>query len=300
MILFPAYDPTLLQPKKNESFASYWTSLSPFAPVFGVQWRFAEALKPQTAKLEPKAPKTKKPTKAKAKSKAAEPVISATKAATLEKPKAKAAKPAVAATKAATIEKPKAKAPKPAAKPAAPKPSVAKTVAAPKVETPKAETPKVAATKVAEAKPVSKAPAKFTPVETQETPKTAPKPVEKPVQTAKAKAPTLPPVTFKSSKPTVEPKPAAAPKTAAKPEPAAAPVAKPVASKPDDLTKIKGIGEKLAQTLNGHGVTTFAQIANWSERDVDEFEAKYVKLPGRVTKDKWIAQAKALAGKIDA
>ncbi len=100
-------------------------------------------------------------------------------------------------------------------------------------------------------------------------------------------------------------KPAAA-KTAAPPALAAKPrKARPAslseivlpkpAGKPDDLTLIRGIGPKLAETLHGLGIFHFAQLSALRGRAVEELDAK-LSFRGRVLRDDWIGQAKALAG----
>ena len=63
---------------------------------------------------------------------------------------------------------------------------------------------------------------------------------------------------------------------------------------PDDLKMIAGIGPVLERALNAHGITSFAQIAALKKRDIAELEEK-LKFPGRVARDEWIKQAKALA-----
>lgn len=63
----------------------------------------------------------------------------------------------------------------------------------------------------------------------------------------------------------------------------------------DDLTRIKGLGPKIASILNAHGITRFAQIAAWSETDIDEIDAKLGKFEGRIRRDAWIEQAKLLS-----
>ena len=69
------------------------------------------------------------------------------------------------------------------------------------------------------------------------------------------------------------------------PEPASQPPG------PDDLTRIKGIGEKLGGLLNGMGVTTYAQIAAWSDADIDRVQGQ-LRFPGRVRRDKWVEKAR--------
>jgi len=98
-------------------------------------------------------------------------------------------------------------------------------------------------------------------------------------------------------KPKAMPKAKAAPAKAEKPAPA--PVAEPVAdtaapTEADDLTRIKGLGPKAAAALVEGGVTRFAQIADWSESDVADWDAR-INGRGRITRDNWVGQAKDLA-----
>ncbi|MDH3665325.1 MAG: NADH-quinone oxidoreductase subunit E [Paracoccaceae bacterium] len=64
---------------------------------------------------------------------------------------------------------------------------------------------------------------------------------------------------------------------------------------PDDLKQIKGIGPKLEGTLNGLGVYHFDQIANWSDGDVAWVDEK-LSFKGRIERERWIPQARGLAG----
>ncbi len=63
---------------------------------------------------------------------------------------------------------------------------------------------------------------------------------------------------------------------------------------PDDLKLIVGVGPVLERMLQQLGVATFRQIAYWSERDIDEFDAKLPEFPGRIRRDAWVTQARAL------
>jgi len=90
-----------------------------------------------------------------------------------------------------------------------------------------------------------------------------------------------------------------APKMAVKAKPA--PRAKPAAqgeapADADDLTKIKGIGPKMAETLNALGIHRYAQIAAWTEEEAAAMDAE-AKARGRIARDGWVEQAKAFAGK---
>ena len=91
--------------------------------------------------------------------------------------------------------------------------------------------------------------------------------------------------------PAAAPKKAAAKKAApkAKAEKAEAP-----AAAADDLKKLSGVGPALEKKLLAGGVTSFAQIAAWSEADVAEFDEK-LSFKGRIEREGWIEQAKELA-----
>ncbi|MEZ0003877.1 NADH:ubiquinone oxidoreductase [Sinorhizobium fredii] len=87
-----------------------------------------------------------------------------------------------------------------------------------------------------------------------------------------------------------------APAAVAKPKARAA--RKPVAAKSkgrasDDLKRISGIGPKLVQVLNDRGLRRFADLAALSEADVARIDAELA-LSGRILRDDWIGQAKAL------
>ena len=63
----------------------------------------------------------------------------------------------------------------------------------------------------------------------------------------------------------------------------------------DDLTRLKGVGPKLAAQLGELGVTGFAQIAAWSEADIDRIDPQLGRFAGRIRRDSWVEQAKLLA-----
>lgn len=63
----------------------------------------------------------------------------------------------------------------------------------------------------------------------------------------------------------------------------------------DDLTRIKGLGPRLAEQLHVLGVTSFEQIAGWDESDIDRIDAQLGRFQGRIRRDDWPAQAKLLA-----
>ena len=63
---------------------------------------------------------------------------------------------------------------------------------------------------------------------------------------------------------------------------------------PDDLKLIVGVGPALERMLFQLGITNYRQIARWSERDIDEIDAKLAEFPGRIRRDAWVTQARAL------
>ncbi|GEO86381.1 MULTISPECIES: NADH-quinone oxidoreductase subunit NuoE [Alphaproteobacteria] len=63
---------------------------------------------------------------------------------------------------------------------------------------------------------------------------------------------------------------------------------------PDDLKMISGVGPKIEGILNGLGIYTFAQVAGWKKAE-REWVDGYLKFAGRIERDDWVKQAKALA-----
>ncbi|HET7413043.1 MAG TPA: NADH-quinone oxidoreductase subunit E [Pararhizobium sp.] len=63
---------------------------------------------------------------------------------------------------------------------------------------------------------------------------------------------------------------------------------------PDDLQMIAGVGAKLEARLHEIGIWTWKQIGNWSEAEQEWVDAE-LKLRGRVAREDWVRQAKALA-----
>ena len=81
-------------------------------------------------------------------------------------------------------------------------------------------------------------------------------------------------------------------------EPVAKPAAKPAsrARRADDLKQISGIGPKIEQGLNSKGIRSFAVIAGWSDEDAARIDAE-LGFDGRIARDGWVGQAKALVAK---
>ena len=63
----------------------------------------------------------------------------------------------------------------------------------------------------------------------------------------------------------------------------------------DNLTRIKGLGPKIATLLRSLGVTRFDQIAAWSEADVARIDSQLGTFQGRIARDNWIEQARSLS-----
>ena len=63
----------------------------------------------------------------------------------------------------------------------------------------------------------------------------------------------------------------------------------------DDLSRIKGVGPKLVALLAGLGVTHYAQIAEWSEGDIDRIDGQLGAFAGRIRRDNWIEQCRYLS-----
>ncbi|MEP1198546.1 NADH-quinone oxidoreductase subunit NuoE [Tateyamaria sp.] len=102
------------------------------------------------------------------------------------------------------------------------------------------------------------------------------------------------------------PKPKAATKSKAKPVAKAEPVETSTGAKPatldsardgkgDDLKMIKGVGPKLETLLNSMGFYHFDQIAAWTAAEVAWADQNLVGFKGRVSRDDWVGQSKALA-----
>ena len=89
------------------------------------------------------------------------------------------------------------------------------------------------------------------------------------------------------------PKKAAAKKAAPKKEAAPKAEAK-AAAGGDDLKQLSGVGPALEKKLHAAGVTTFAQIADWTADDVAAMDEK-LSFKGRIEREGWIEQAKELA-----
>ena len=60
----------------------------------------------------------------------------------------------------------------------------------------------------------------------------------------------------------------------------------------DDLKIIHGIGPMIEQTLNRQGITTFRQIAEFTQEDIERVSGLLENFKDRVMRDDWVGQAK--------
>ncbi|PCH46427.1 MAG: NADH-quinone oxidoreductase subunit NuoE [Hyphomicrobiales bacterium] len=65
-------------------------------------------------------------------------------------------------------------------------------------------------------------------------------------------------------------------------------------TKPDDLKMISGVGPKLEGTLNKLGIYKFEQVAKWKKAERQWVDG-YLSFKGRIDREDWVKQAKALA-----
>ncbi len=63
----------------------------------------------------------------------------------------------------------------------------------------------------------------------------------------------------------------------------------------DDLAQIVGVGPILTELLHDVGVFYFWQIAEWSDEDIDYVDEKLLHFKGRIQRDDWVGQARALS-----
>ena len=62
----------------------------------------------------------------------------------------------------------------------------------------------------------------------------------------------------------------------------------------DDLTRIRGVGPKLSALCNTLGFYHFDQIAAWTDEEIAWVDENLETFRGRVTRDDWVVQARAL------
>jgi predicted flap endonuclease-1-like 5' DNA nuclease len=82
-------------------------------------------------------------------------------------------------------------------------------------------------------------------------------------------------------------------RTGAVKKPAKRPASRKAATKSNDLQMIKGIGTVIEKKLLEYGVNSFAQIAAWSDAEIEEFSQR-LNFKGRIEREGWVEQAKTL------
>lgn len=92
----------------------------------------------------------------------------------------------------------------------------------------------------------------------------------------------------------VAPTAAAAPANEATATEGPARLAAPLGGKADNLKEIEGVGPAMEKLVNEMGFFHFDQIAGWSDADVAWVDANLKGFKGRVTRDRWVAQAKII------
>lgn len=129
-------------------------------------------------------------------------------------------------------------------------------------------------------------------------PVVAPKPSAKvvPLRPRSAKAAEAAPAFVAAAKPASKAtKSAKAAPAKAPAKPAKSPAAARPTADGDDLKKISGIGPRLEQELKARGIRHYAEIAALTKAAVKKLDGE-LGLDGRIVKDDWAGQAKALSG----
>jgi NADH-quinone oxidoreductase subunit E len=109
-------------------------------------------------------------------------------------------------------------------------------------------------------------------------------------QRSGAKAKAEPAAAFRAPETKAKPSAAAKPSLENKNRPAG--IARPAAV--DDLKLISGVGPKNEKILHELGIYTYAQVAAWKKAERDWVDG-YLNFHGRVEREDWVKQAKALA-----
>ena len=109
--------------------------------------------------------------------------------------------------------------------------------------------------------------------------------------------PAIVPVAMPAREPELEPEPVATAQLAPEVVMVPAPIADVPAQGPSgasELTQLKGLGPKLATTLGELGYTRVDQIADLTPAEAEALDARLGTFQGRMTRDRWIEQARLL------
>jgi predicted flap endonuclease-1-like 5' DNA nuclease len=126
-------------------------------------------------------------------------------------------------------------------------------------------------------------------------PSTTPDPPVTGAPTTSEPVPSGPPVE-KQAAALVEPDAAPGKRSRPPADPRPAALAAPRGGIKDDLKQIKGVGPRIEASLNQLGIFHFGQIARWSKKNVAWVD-QHLAFKGRIDRENWIEQAKALSGK---
>lgn len=74
------------------------------------------------------------------------------------------------------------------------------------------------------------------------------------------------------------------------------PIISPEDTERDDLQAIKNIGPFNEKELNAAGIYNYAQIAAWTDQDIEDYTQKIGYVPGLIKKNDWVGQARQLSG----
>jgi predicted flap endonuclease-1-like 5' DNA nuclease len=62
----------------------------------------------------------------------------------------------------------------------------------------------------------------------------------------------------------------------------------------DDLKRLRGVGVLIEKKLNGMGISSYEQIANWTADDIDRV-SRLLDFKGRIERENWVEQARILS-----
>lgn len=100
-----------------------------------------------------------------------------------------------------------------------------------------------------------------------------------------------------TSAPPVAALPAPVVESAPAPTPTVKSVPKPATPEKDDLKLISGIGPALEGKLNAAGISSYRQLATLSAAETERVESEVIHFSGRISRDEWVSQARALYAK---
>ena len=167
--------------------------------------------------------------------------------------------------------------------------------------------PEIVAAEPARFKPIEPAPAPVVtpppPAPIAKTPAAPPvvAPIAEPEPPAQAAEPApiapapIEPIAAEPVAPAPAPALESAPAPQPAPQPAPTPTPEAAVAKIDNLQLLKGVGPKMAALLGGLGVTSYQQIADWTDAEVAAIDPQLGAFQGRIARDNIVDQASYLA-----